>query len=216
MCRVVGPRGLCRPLGEKQVSNKQPGPHALLGLLDVLGREGRAGQGRAGQGRAGRQGRAGQGRAGQGRAGQGRAGRGRAGQGRQAGQGRAGQGRAGRQGRAGQGRAGQGRQAGQGRAGQGRAGAGQAGQGRGQGRAGQAGTPAKSTDDTNGRGFGLLLYCQRQRSHSRGGVTTVLVHREALPLPHRLVETLGRGPRSEPRAPMQMVSGALGSLGFRV
>ena len=35
-------------------------------------------------------------------------------------------------------------------------------------------------------------------------------------LPHRLVETLGRGPRSEPRAPMQMVSGALGSLGLRV
>ena len=33
-------------------------------------------------------------------------------------------------------------------------------------------------------------------------------------LPHRLVETLNRGPRSEPRAPMQMVSGALGSLGF--
>ena len=33
-------------------------------------------------------------------------------------------------------------------------------------------------------------------------------------LPHRLVETLGRGPRSKPRAPMQMVSGALSS--FRV
>ena len=44
----MGSRGLCRPLDEKQVSNKQPG---------------RAGQGRAGQGRAG-QGRAGQGRAG--------------------------------------------------------------------------------------------------------------------------------------------------------
>ena len=29
-------------------------------------------------------------------------------------------------------------------------------------------------------------------------------------------ETLGQGPRAEPRAPMQMVSGALGSLGFRV
>ena len=35
-------------------------------------------------------------------------------------------------------------------------------------------------------------------------------------LPHRPVKTLGRGPRSDPRAPMQMVSGALGSLGFRV
>ena len=35
-------------------------------------------------------------------------------------------------------------------------------------------------------------------------------------LHHRSDETLGRGPRSEPRAPLQMVSGALGSLGFRV
>ena len=35
-------------------------------------------------------------------------------------------------------------------------------------------------------------------------------------LPHRADGRLGRGPRSEPRAPMQMVSGALGSLGFRV
>ena len=35
-------------------------------------------------------------------------------------------------------------------------------------------------------------------------------------LPHRSVETLGRGPRSKPRAPMHMDSGALGSLGFRV
>ena len=32
-------------------------------------------------------------------------------------------------------------------------------------------------------------------------------------LPHRSDGTLGRGLRSEPRAPMQMVSGALGSLG---
>ena len=66
-CRVVGPRGLCRPLDEKQATNKQPGHRALSGLLDVL-TQGRAGQGRAGQGR---EGRAGQGRAGQGRAGQG-------------------------------------------------------------------------------------------------------------------------------------------------
>ena len=80
-CRVVGPRGLCRPLDEEQVSNKQPGPRALLGLLDGAG-QGRAGQGRAGQAGPGGAGGAGQGRAGQGRAGQGRAGQGRAGQGR--------------------------------------------------------------------------------------------------------------------------------------
>ena len=35
-------------------------------------------------------------------------------------------------------------------------------------------------------------------------------------LPHRSDGTLGRGPRSEPRAPMQMVSGALGSFAFKV
>ena len=34
-------------------------------------------------------------------------------------------------------------------------------------------------------------------------------------LPHRSDDTLGRGPRSEPRAPMRMVSSAR-SLGFRV
>ena len=125
----------------------------------------------------------------------------------QAGQGRAGQGRAG-QGRAGQGRAGQGR-AGQGRANPGRAGQGRAGQGQGRGRAGQGRAP-------NGRGFGVLLYCltaERSTAEQRhcgpripGGFT----------LPHRSDGTLGRGPRSEPRAPMQMISGALGSLGFRV
>ena len=38
----------------------------------------------------------------------------------------------------------------------------------------------------------------------------------AFTLPHRSDGTLGRGPRSEPRAPMQMVSGALDSLVFRV
>ena len=47
---------------------------------------------------------------------------------------------------------------------------------------------------------------------SIGGRHSVLVY-GGFTLPHRLVETLGRGPRSEPRAPMQMVSGALGSLG---
>ena len=35
-------------------------------------------------------------------------------------------------------------------------------------------------------------------------------------LPHRSVETLGREPRLEPRARMQIVSGVLSSLGFRV
>ena len=35
-------------------------------------------------------------------------------------------------------------------------------------------------------------------------------------LPHCSDGTLGQGPRSEPRAPMQMVSAALGSLGSRV
>ena len=35
-------------------------------------------------------------------------------------------------------------------------------------------------------------------------------------LPHHSDETLGRGLRSEPRAPMQMVGGILDSLGFRV
>ena len=71
-CRVVGPRGLCRPLAFPTKCE------------DWLGSAGRA-QGRAGQGRAGQGSRAGQGRAGQGRAGQGRAGQGRAGQGRAAG-----------------------------------------------------------------------------------------------------------------------------------
>ena len=153
-CRVVGPRGLRRPLDEKQVSNKR----ALSGLLDVL-TQGRAGQSRAGQGRAGQA------------RGQGRAGQGRAGQGKGTAQGRAGQGRAGQR-RAGQGRAGQRGQAGQGRA---------AAQ---QGAAGQLGSRASLQSSYTGR-----LY------------------------PHRSDGTLGRGPRSQPRAPMQMVSGG---LGFRV
>ena len=156
-CRVVGPRGLRRPLDEKQVSNKR----ALSGLLDVL-TQGRAGQSRAGQGRPAR----GQGRAGQGHA-QGRAGQGRAGQ-RRAGQGRAGQRRGGRAGQAGQGRA--------------------AAQ---QGAAGQLGSWAA------GRHYSPRI---------PGGFT--LPHRS-----HRSDGPLGRGPRSQPRAPMQMVSGG---LGFRV
>ena len=125
--------------------------------------------------------------------------------GRRAGQGRAGQGRAGQarpgQARAGQGRAGQARP-GQGRAGQGRAGQCRAGQGRKrQGPEGpgpldpRPGTPRpppkKSTDDVNGGGFGSFF-----RSHSRGGVTAVLVFREALPsltvLSRRSAGGLGR------------------------
>ena len=111
-------------------------------------------------------------------------GQGRAGQ---AGQ-RAGQGRA--RARAGQGRAGQGRAAqGQGRAGQRRGGrAGQAGQGRAaaqQGAAGQLGSWAA------GRHYSPRI---------PGGFT--LPHRS-----HRSDGPLGRGPRSQPRAPMQMVSG---------
>ena len=117
-CRVVGPRGLCRPLDEKQATNKQLGPRALSRL-----------QGRAGQGR---------------------------------------------------------------------------------------GTPPKSTDDTNGRGFGVLLYCLTATKSFAGRRHYSPRIPGGFTLPHRLVETLGRGPRSEPRAPMQMVSGALGSLGFRV
>ena len=46
--------------------------------------------------------------------------------------------------------------------------------------------------------------------------TTLQVNSGAFTLPHRSDGTLGRGPRSQPRAPMQMVSGALGSLGLRV
>ena len=49
-CRVVGPRGLCRPLDEKQgFSNKQPG---LAPPSAKTGSAGRAGQGGAGQGPA--------------------------------------------------------------------------------------------------------------------------------------------------------------------
>ena len=83
-CRVVGPRGLCRPLDKQAgVPNKQFASRTLSGLLGSTAKQadfsqkacfrmqGRAGQGQGGQGRAG-QGRAGQGRAGQGRAGQGR------------------------------------------------------------------------------------------------------------------------------------------------
>ena len=45
-CRVVGPRGLCRPLDEKQATNKQPGPSRPVRAI----RRANTGQGRAGQG----------------------------------------------------------------------------------------------------------------------------------------------------------------------
>ena len=91
---------------------------------------------------------------------------------------------------AGHGRAGQGG-AGRGRAGHCRAGQGRAGQGRaGQGRAAQ-GVLSEGVAESFPSPFTGRLY------------------------PHRAVGTLGRGPRSEPRAPMQMVSGALGRIGFR-
>ena len=68
------------------------------------------------------------------------------------------------------------------------------------------------------RGFGVLLspYClTAERSIAGLGH-----HRPCIPggftLPHHPDGTLGRGPRSEPRPPMQMVSGALGSFGFGV
>ena len=49
-CRVVGPRGLCRPLDEKQATNKQPGPirRANTGQGRGQGTGGRAGQQRTG------------------------------------------------------------------------------------------------------------------------------------------------------------------------
>ena len=147
-CRVVGPRGLCRPLDEKQVSNKQPGPRAL------------SGQGRAGQGRAG------------------------------------------------------------------------AGQERPDPQHPRClefaslgpqtplevplQTPQKSTDHANGGGFGVLLYCLTAKKSFAGRRHYSPRVPGGFTLPHRAVGTLGRGPRSEPRAPMQMVSGALGSLGLRV
>ena len=141
-CRVVGPRGLCRPLDEKQVSNKQPGPSRPV----RASRRANTGQGRAGQGRAGP--------AVQGRA---RAGQGRAGPGPGQGQGRPGQARAGGSkgsfsGRPGQGRAGQGRAAtrppGQGRAGQGNG-------SRPWGVPPQ--TPNTDQKHANGSGFGVLI-----------------------------------------------------------
>ena len=76
-----------------------------------------------------------------------------------------------------------------------------AGQGRAGSRAGQrqrAAAAGRAQGRAQGRAGG-----QGARGHG------------ARTLPHRSVETLGRGPRSKPRAPMQIVSSALSSLGFR-
>ena len=75
--------------------------------------------------------------------------------------------------------------------------------------------PKKNTQTPQCLQFGVLItkglrpWSERSQplpSRLPGGFT----------LPHRSVEMLGRGPRSKPRAPMHMDSGALGSLGFRV
>ena len=166
-CRVVGPRGLCRPLEEKQVSNKQPGPRALSGLLDVR-TQGRAGQS-TGQGRAGQ--RAGQGRAGQGRAGQGQ------------GQGRAGQGRAG----------------------QGIASTAQEGRLESASLGGAPQTPN----------------CPKRVPGIRSLGPPQTRQKSTAPTAERSIAEQRYGPRipggfTLPHRPMQMVSGALGSFGFRV
>ena len=77
-------------------------------------------------------------------------------------------------------------------------------------------TPQKSTDHPNGGGFGVLLYCLTAKKSLAGRRHYSPRVPKGFTLPHRAVGTLGRGPRSEPRAPMQMVSGVLGSLGFRL
>ena len=102
-----------------------------------------------------------------------------------------------------------------------KAGQSRAGQGRaarpGQGRAGQ-GCPRQARPGRQGRAgqfragpWNLPTWGPRPPP-GQTRVISVPVYREAF-LPHRFDRTLGRGPRSEPRAPMQMVSGALGSLG---
>ena len=129
--------------------------------------------------------------------------------------------RRGRAGRARLGRAGAGEG---GRAIHGRAGGGQGKQeGRGAGRASAeqvragfllgAPRPPGITLHPNGEGFGVLLYCLTAKKSFAGRRHCSPRIPGGFALPHRSDGTLGRGPRSEPRAPMQMVSGALGSLG---
>ena len=105
--------------------------------------------------------------------------------------------------------------AGQGRAAQGRAG-GQFASLEPQTAWGYTPRPPKSTDDPNGGGLGVLLYCPTAKKSFAGRRHDSPRVPGGFTLSHRSDGTLGRGPRSEPRAPMQMVSGALGSLGFRI
>ena len=160
-CRVVGPRGLCRPLDEKQGFPTNTSPLTLLGLLESRAKGDfsrfRAGQAGSAKGRPGQQ----------------------------------------------------------------------AGDRAEEGRAKQAyseeiGGVALSDPPRKPRVPGICqpgaqtpleVPCLGGRNRAKslqssytGGFTSL----------HRSDETLGRGPRSKPRAPMQMVSGALGSLGLRV
>ena len=61
-------------------------------------------------------------------------------------------------------------------------------------------------------GCGVLLYCLTAKKSFAGRRHYSPRLPGGFTLPRRSDGTLGRGPRSEPRAPMQMVSGALGSL----
>ena len=83
----------------------------------------------------------------------------------------------------------------------------------GQGRAGQEGRAGREGGAGRGRG---RLYCLTAKKSFAGRRHYSPRTPGGFTLPHRADGTLGRGPRSEPRGPMQMVSGALGSLGLRV
>ena len=76
--------------------------------------------------------------------------------------------------------------------------------------------PKKAQTTPTVVGFGVLLYCLTAKKSFAGRRHYSPRVPGGFTLPHRAVGTLGRGPRSKPRAPMQMVSGALGSLGLRV
>ena len=94
------------------------------------------------------------------------------------------------------------------------AGQGQGGQGRaGQGRPGTPQTPRTDQKDFNSEGFGVLLCCLTAERSMAGlrHYSPCNENREVLPS-----LAVPSDARLEPRAPMQMVSGALGSLGFGV
>ena len=73
--------------------------------------------------------------------------------------------------------------------------------------------PLKKHKRRQWRGCGVLLYCLTAKKSFAGRRHYSPRLPGGFTLPRRSDGTLGRGPRSEPRAPMQMVSGALGSLG---